>query len=283
MLIFIPHRMANRLRLYLWISLLCFALPLSAAQPPLRLLTSEKMPFNYLEAQQIRGISIDMLQLLFDGVLPSQVELMPWPRAYETALQQKNVLLFTMGKTAGREALGFTFIGPVSRRYHSVYAVRQDLPPIHSLADIKKHRLVVAGLRAGWLSEQLKAAGIRIETVGSYRQGMEMLQKDRAQLWLSTDLEEQVLQSQQSEAPALRPVWQLMCSQNYFALSPGSDPKLAQRLAQKYQQLLQSGAARAVAQKWQRKLGLPLQLDKTAGFYLQPDDILRCTPSAHAG
>ena len=69
---------------------LCFAFAAAAGEPVnLRLLTSEKIPFNYVENQQISGISIDMLQLLFDGKLPAPVELMPWPRAYATALQQK--------------------------------------------------------------------------------------------------------------------------------------------------------------------------------------------------
>lgn len=250
---------------------------------PVRILTSEKMPFNYLENKQISGLSVDLLQLLFAGKLPAPVELMPWPRAYATALEQPNVLLFTMGKTAERETLGFQYIGPVSRRFHSLYAVRSDLPPVQSFADIKKHRLVVAGLRAGWLSEQFKAAGIAIETVGSYQQGMDMLLKNRAQLWLSTDLEEQVLQAQQPAAPALKPVWQVLCSENYFALSPGSDPALVRQLQQKYRDILYSAAPQAIRQKWQTKLALPLAFAPVAGFYLQDAEILRCKPTSQAG
>lgn len=87
------------MRLYLLVIWLCIYLPFAAAQTQVRILTSETMPFNYLEDEQIKGISIDVLQLLFEGQLPALVELMPWPRAYDTALLQKNVLLFTMGKT----------------------------------------------------------------------------------------------------------------------------------------------------------------------------------------
>lgn len=249
---------------------------------PVRILTSEKMPFNYLEGQQISGLSVDLLQLLFDGKLPAPVELMPWPRAYATALEQPNVLLFTMGKTAEREALGFQYIGPVSRRFHSLYAVRSDLPRVQSFADIKKHRLVVAGLRAGWLSEQFKAAGIAIETVGNYQQGMEMLLKNRAQLWLSTDLEEQVLQAQLTTAPALTPVWRVLCSENYFALSPSSDPALVQRLQQQYQRILRSAQVQPIRQKWQDKLALPLEFSPAAGFYLKDAELLSCKPTSQA-
>ncbi|ALZ76912.1 transporter substrate-binding domain-containing protein [Rheinheimera sp. F8] len=271
------------MRLSIGILLLWICGVSAAAETPVRILTSEKMPFNYIEDQQIKGISVDLLQLLFDGQLPAPVELMPWPRAYDTALQHKNVLLFTMGKTPQRQALGFTFIGPVSRRFHALYATRADLPLVQSFDDIKKHRLVVAGLRAGWLSEQFKAAGINIETVGSYQQGMEMLLKNRAQLWLSTDLEEQVLQAQHPDAPTLIPVWRLLCSENYFGLSPGSDPALTAQLQQKYQQILQSNQPRALQQKWQTKLALPLEFAPPAGFYLKNADILRCKPTTQAG
>lgn len=164
-----------------------------------------------------------------------------------------------------------------------MYATRSDLPAISSLAEIKKHRLVVAGLRAGWLSEQFKAAGINIETVGSYQQGMEMLLKNRAQLWLSTDLEEKVLQAQHPDAPALIPVWRLLCSENYFALSPGSDPVLIAQLQHKYQQLLQSDQMQLLQQKWQVKLALPLEFAASAGFYLQHAEILQCRPSDQVG
>jgi len=272
------------LRTYLGVLLMLWCCQLLAAEPlQLRLLTSEKKPFNYLENQQITGISVDLLQQLFAGELPAAVELMPWPRAYDTALQQKNVLIFTMGKTAKRQALGFQFIGPVSRRFHNLYAVRTDLPRISSFADIKKHRLVVAGLRAGWLSEQFKAAGINIETVGSYQQGIDMLLKNRAQLWLSTDLEEQVLQTQHPDSPRLSPVWQLMCSENYFGLSPGSDPALVKSLQQKYQQVLRSAATQRLQQKWRQKLKLPLLFDAKAGFYLQDPQLLQCTPTTEFG
>jgi len=283
MLIAIVVQRMNLLRLYLCVIVLWLCGRAFASEAQLRILTSEKMPFNYVEDQQIKGISVDLLQLLFDGQLPGPVELMPWPRAYDTALQQKNVLLFTMGKTPQRQALGFTFIGPVSRRFHALYATRADLPLVQSFADIKKHRLVVAGLRAGWLSEQFKAAGINIETVGSYQQGMEMLLKNRAQLWLSTDLEEQVLQAQHPDAPALIPVWRLLCSENYFGLSPGSDPALIAQLQQKYRQILQSDQPLALQQKWQTKLALPLEFAASAGFFLKNADILRCIPTSQAG
>lgn len=250
---------------------------------PSRILTSEKMPFNYVENEQISGLTIDLVTLLFEQQLPKDIELMPWPRAYATALEQKNVLIFTMGRTPEREAAGFRYIGPVSRRFHALYAVRSDLPPIHNFADIRKHRLVVAGLRAGWLSEQFQAAGIKIDAVGNYQQGMDMLLKNRAQLWLSTDLEEQVLQAQHVDAPQLKPVWRIMCSENYLALSPGSDEVLFQHLQTKYRRLMQSTAPQTVAAKWRAKLNLPLIYRPSSGFYMDDPALLKCVPSAQAG
>ena len=220
---------------------------------------------------------------MYAGMLPTSPELMPWPRAYGTALQRKNTLLFTMGKTSERLAQGFHFIGPVSRRVHYLYAISDQFPVIRSLADIKKQRLVVAGLRAGWLSEQLKAAGIPIETVGNYQQGIEMLQRNHAQLWLSTDLEQQVLQAHYPQAARLVPVWRLLCSDNYIGVSPGSDPQLVLWLQQQFQQVMASKAASTVLQKWQQQLQLPLRLSPEFGFYLADSHLQQCQLSAEAG
>ncbi len=263
--------------------LLSFATVAAPWPLQVRLLTSEKKPFNFQQEQQVVGISVDLLQLMYAGMLPASPELMPWPRAYGTALQRKNTLLFTMGKTPERLAQGFQFIGPVSRRVHYLYAISDKLPDIRSLADIKKQRLVVAGLRAGWLSEQFKAAGIPIETVGTYQQGIDMLQRNHAQLWLSTDLEQQVLQLRYPQTTRLVPVWRLLCSDNYIGISPGSDPQWVDWLQQQFQQVMASKAATDVLKKWQQQLQLPLRLSPEFGFYLADSALQQCQLSAEAG
>lgn len=269
--------MRGRLLLAVMGALCCHMVFAQQQVPALRLITSEKMPFNYVRDGQVDGLTVDLLKLMLPAETLADIELMPWPRALDTALKHKNVLLFTMGQTAERQRQGFQFIGPVSRRFHILYALNDQVPPIQSLADLKKHRLVVAGLRAGWLSDTLQAAGVQMEQVGDYQQGMQMLMKGRAQLWLSTDLEEPVLQ-QGKAGLALTPRWQLFCSENFIGLSPGSDAALATLLQQRFEQAIRSPAGQALVAKWQPQIDRPLQLSPRTGFMLDNPALRACQP-----
>ena len=247
-----------------------------AAPVPERLLTSEKRPYNYQEHGLTQGLTIDLLHSMYPQALPAEVELMPWPRALHTAQITPNVLLFTMGKTAEREQQGFHFIGPVSRREHWLYSAEPGFQPLLNLAQLKSRQLLIVGLRAGWLSERLQQEGVAVETVGDYEQGMQMLVKGRAQLWLSTELEEQVLKQNSDIGKTLRPVFRLGCSYNYLALSPGSKPELIADTEARFEQAIRSPHLHQQKQKWQQQLGLALGLSASTGFYLLSEAGTHC-------
>ncbi len=244
---------------------------------PLRLLSSEKIPYNYSENEHIQGISIDIVQaLLPDQKVALETEMLPWPRAFDIAAKTPELLVFTMGKTAERERMGFSFIGPVSTRQHFLYSIRTDLPEIQSYQDIRRAKLVVAGLRGGWLSSSFKQHGIPVHEVGNYQQGVQMLLLDRAQLWLSTDLEAEMhLKLAQTKVP-LHPVWLVRCSGNYLGLSPQTSETTRNTLLQKYKQWSSGQAPATLLHKWQKKLGFPLTFSATTGFMLKAKNTLPC-------
>lgn len=256
---------------WLW----CF--PAVAAPQPIRLLTSEKMPYNYREELQITGLSVDLLRLMY-GALPATIELMPWPRAFDTATKQPNVLIFTMAKNRQRIAQGFRFIGPVSTRYHWLYSTDPHIKGQLTLAEVIAKKMLVAGLRGGWLSESLQAQGVRLERVGDYQQGMQMLLRQRATLWLSTELEERSLPAARTSEIPLYPVLLLGCSANYLALSPGSSDALLADVTQRFQQLSQQPAFTAMLARWQHKLQVPLLFTPALGFHLAEDGLATCQP-----
>ncbi|WP_337843417.1 hypothetical protein [Rheinheimera sp.] len=265
--------------------LMCFlcALPSLASAVPERLLTSEKRPYNYLNHQSVTGLTIDVLHTMYPQQLPAAVELMPWPRALHTALHTPNVLLFTMGKTALRQQQGFHFIGPVSRREHWLYSAEPGFKPLLSLEQLKSRKLLIVGLRAGWLSEWLQVQGVALETVGDYEQGMQMLAKGRAQLWLSTELEEQVLRNHSPAGQKLKPVLKLGCSYNYLALSPGSSQALIEETRARFALAIRSPQLQQHRQHWQQELGLALGLSPSAGFYLADEGEAKCTMDLASG
>lgn len=247
-----------------------------AAASELRAVTSEKIPYNFLlhstgqqqqpPEGQVVGLSVDLVRAL----LPQQPLLpilhLPWPRAFDTALKNPDVLIFTMGKTRQREQQGFRFIGPVSTRLHGLYARKTDLPPLRNLADIRTHRLTVVGLRGGWLTSSLRLQGIDVQEVGDYQQALQMLLLDRAQLWVSSDLEANLHLHHTGATGSLLLALELQCSENYMALSPGSSEQHVQQLQQAYQQWQTSPAAAELAMRWQEKLAVGLTFVPEHGF-----------------
>ena len=87
------------------------------AQSPDRLiyLTEEYYPFNYSENGQVKGLSVDVLHMVWERLhLQEQsIEVLPWARAYELASHQPGTVLFTVARTPERAAL-FRWAGPIA-------------------------------------------------------------------------------------------------------------------------------------------------------------------------
>lgn len=231
----------------------------------LRVISSEKMPYNYTEQRQFIGLTVDVVRDLLAPRHPD-IEVLPWPRAFEIARTTPNVLLFTMGKTQQRLEQGFRFIGPVSTRQLAFYTLQDEFTNLTSLEEIRQKKLVIVGLRGGWFTEQLRKQGIKVHEVGDYHQGVLLLLRQRAQLWISTDFEAQMHLNQTGEKAQLKVALSFQCAENYLALSPGSDEKAYRQLQQNYQRWSSSKKPAAIANKWQRYLGLTLQFDQKRGF-----------------
>ena len=68
------------------------------------------------------------------------------PEPYAIAQQGPNVAIFTAARTPEREALGFSFVGPVTTRKHALFARANDARHYRSLADLRNERPVIAGM-----------------------------------------------------------------------------------------------------------------------------------------
>lgn len=74
---------------------------------PITVVTEEYPPYNYLDAnKQIAGLSTEVVkEVLRRAQLPYHIGLYPWARAYHMALEQPDVLIYSIGRSSQREAL----------------------------------------------------------------------------------------------------------------------------------------------------------------------------------
>lgn len=242
----------------------------------LTLISSEKRPYNFMRDGQVVGMSVDVVHALLRQQPPLPIALMPWPRAFETALKTPEVLIFTLGKTKQRLQQGFVYIGPLSTRNHALYAKDASFQPLHSLADIQLRRLVVVGLRGGWLSAELRRQGIDVQEVGDYQQALQMLLHGRAHLWLTNDLEVGLHLKQAGHPQPLTVALPLRCSENYLALSPGTSAATIQKIKTAYQQWSHSDAPAKLASRWQQQLAVPVKFFPQHGFVSGIAPVQKC-------
>lgn len=111
-----------------------------ASAQTLRVVTEQRPPMNFQENGQEKGLAVEMAKALFkESGLTAPIEFMPWNRAYSTALQTPNVLIFTIARSADREA-SFHWIQKVAPRETWLYGLksRTDIR-VKTLADAKAY------------------------------------------------------------------------------------------------------------------------------------------------
>lgn len=100
-------------------------------------------PYNYEEDGKVKGFVVDIAEAMFKDIglnpIEEKIQLLPWKRAYEMALSDKNILIFTFTRTESREKL-FKWVGAVAPRHLFMYylSIRKDIQ-IKNLEDAKKH------------------------------------------------------------------------------------------------------------------------------------------------
>ena len=115
------------------------------AQTALQGVTEQYAPYTYEENGKVVGIVTEIVQAMCEKAgLPITIKLYPWARAYDTALNMPDTLIFSIFRTPEREEL-FHWIGPVVPRIElGLYKLkeRSDLR-LSSLEDAKRYRISV--------------------------------------------------------------------------------------------------------------------------------------------
>lgn len=100
----------------------------------LQIVTENYPPINYEENGKIKGISTDIVRAVLERAgLTADIRLYPWARAYNLAEEGRDVMIYSIARTAEREN-SFKWIGPL-------YTIEEGLFKLKSRADIKLESL----------------------------------------------------------------------------------------------------------------------------------------------
>lgn len=140
--------MKQALKFSLW---LCICLVIGFPQcswsqelPEITVVTEDWRPYNYRDGSKIKGFSTEIVQAVLDRAdAPYLLQLFPWSRSYKMALEERNVLIYTIARTEERENL-FKWVGPLAPRSVHLFKLkkRKDMA-LNTLEDAKKYKIGV--------------------------------------------------------------------------------------------------------------------------------------------
>ena len=104
----------------------------------LTILTEHQPPLNYVEGGVLVGPSVEIVKEIQRRIgSHGQIKVYPWPRAYRTALEEENVVVFGTTHTELRHDK-FKWIGPLATKRDILIAKKGSGIKINSLEDAKK-------------------------------------------------------------------------------------------------------------------------------------------------
>jgi polar amino acid transport system substrate-binding protein len=132
-------RAARRHALGATIWLLGVGISLSAAA--LDITTENNAPFNYGDDQHVVGISTEIITEMGQRAgVPLKIQMLPWARAYLTALNTPATCVYSTVRLPERAEL-FKWIGPISTNKWALFARTDANRTITSLADARAYRI----------------------------------------------------------------------------------------------------------------------------------------------
>lgn len=202
-------------------------------------ITEEYPPYNYLADRQLNGISVDLLELIFDAtdtpLSRDDIRYYPWVRGYELALNRPNTVLFSTTRTPAREA-NFQWVGPIAQDQVVLLAHRDTPFVINSLAQAVERGLTVAVIREDIGAHALIEANypdhLMLSAIDN-RSALHMLMRGRVDLWAySADVAAWIAESEGYPKNNLIPIHTLSESSLYFAINQATDSRLVALMQQ---------------------------------------------------
>jgi len=179
---------------------------LSAAAPAageLRVVTEELPPFNMTQGGQVTGMSTEVvLAVMKEAGLQAPIQSMPWARAYDIALNEENVLIYSITRTPQREKL-FKWVGVVAPTHWYLFARADRIGPLRQLDDARRLQTATVNEDAGeqYLLARGFLIGKNLQSSNRYELNYEKLKAGRVDLWIANELNATYLARQAGDDP----------------------------------------------------------------------------------
>jgi polar amino acid transport system substrate-binding protein len=235
----------------LLLAALALSIPALAANGPLRILGADAAPLFFRQNGVITGFCADVvkdIQRRIGDHTPMQV--VPWVRAYRTAMAGENVVLACPKRTPSREAR-FKWVGPLLETHTNLYALRSAGLHLQTLDEARKLDGILLP-REFYSYDYLSAAGFtNLEPVATSRVMLTMLLAGRRPAMV-TDSEQLDTLLKQAAVPTgtVVPVLPVMKTQSYLTFPPDAPEAQVERWRQALEAMKQDGTFARLQKQW---------------------------------
>lgn len=244
--------------IFLTVVLSCFipfsVLPVFGAFP-LRIMTENFPPFNYMEDGVLKGPSVEIVEAILNDLqcdLP--IDVLPWARAYKIIQEQDQQVLFSMARTPQREEL-FQWVGPLVKYDVYLYKSKEAPLPVTTLEEAKRFLIGVKNDTAGhrFLKDQ-GFSKIHVDySSGKYPLPRMLLEK-RIDLWLMGEISmPYIMEMEGYDAGAVEPVVKISSQELYIAFSRFTPEKIVAQWQKSLESLKKQGIYQQIMQRYRGK------------------------------
>ena len=160
----------------------CLIIQAVRADAPLELATEDSPPLNYVENGEPAGPSVDLVRAIARRAeVPIVLEVMPWARAYQQALDRPGNCVFSTTITDQRRPL-FKWVGPLMHYDWVIYGRTGGAIALHALEDAKPY--VIGVYRGDVVQAYLEElGGYHLEIAQDFAGGLRELSAGRIDLF----------------------------------------------------------------------------------------------------
>ncbi len=241
----------NKAILILCVITLALAISCQKEQPKMTILTENYPPLTFAVADSISGFATDVLRAIQDDLgTNDEIVLLDWAEAYQRALDEKNVVIYTMEQTPERKDL-FHWIGPLGNHSSSLY-VKKDSG--HTLQNIYDAKTIgnIATTTAWFTEKHLESLGFtNLLSSPQPADGVKAVMDGKAEATILSDLvAEEIISLAGYEPGVLVPILEVIKTDYYIAVSKNTDAAIVNKWEKAFRNLSSSGAIDQLRKKW---------------------------------
>lgn len=211
-------------------------------------------PYQFYQKDNVlSGFSVEVLDALFKITADdTELQVLPWARAYRTALNQPNTLIFSLARSLSREKL-FIWGGKLTTENIYAWGLKQKFEtPVTHLEQLREYKIAIANSTSTYQYFKQQEYPDIYEIV-SQEQGLKMLYLNRVDVITGTKnaLEASVkkLNLDFSKLKIILPITPVNLDL-YFAFSLNSDDDIVKRYRDAYEEIVNSGTLTKLKTKW---------------------------------